>query len=545
MKLRIDRCGRAVGLEKEAWPELWPGIANVSQRSDAAVRTMRQMPFVQEHWRSGDSVVWPVFTAEPDRNESWGDALICFCGGAQACKSVESSMSSLPAVNYSLQLNEQPSASYLPTVTSRQETPWQVTVIFGILPIESGLLELFPRSSGQGTWKFDDMFDPSDPWAQRAVLHMSSRMPTTLRAQFEDLGGLWIHAFEKWLLQLGEEYPSRYFLRRLNQFLELSGAYQKDLLLQGELVKAVRLGFVIDAPAGGLSVDELSTLHQEWSRYVKVRNSNATIKANQAWHVSPAWEDLAASKGIESSISWSLGLTALLGAGFTVLQLRSITLTCIVLISMTSAVLLQCAVFVGTFSWKLGPVEALALILYAGYLLDLHIRLALAYLSASAAPVDMEAAASTNAPGNGRETADAGKPTARDDRQHRMRHALRESIELLLSCLVSGIMIGMVMTIPYGLVTVRGKMGSSLMSFVVIAGLHTMLLMPALLCLLGPTPVVLNLEDKCKRRIGRCLSEVARTNHGEAVQPAPSAAQAVKAKAAPINMFRRPRLTRG
>merc|ERR1719450_1662927 len=132
------------------------------------------------------------------------------------------------------------------------------------------------------------MFEPADPWVQRAMMRMTSELPSGLRASPEDPGGTWLRAFEAWLLLQGELYPSRDFHAGVREFLDAHGIYHKNLLFAGDQVKAVRVGFALEVDTPIL-MSEAKELREAWDAHVADRNEEAGLRAKRAWHTSPLW----------------------------------------------------------------------------------------------------------------------------------------------------------------------------------------------------------------------------------------------------------------
>eukprot|EP00930_Biecheleria_cincta_P032208 TRINITY_DN22355_c0_g1_i2.p1 TRINITY_DN22355_c0_g1~~TRINITY_DN22355_c0_g1_i2.p1 ORF type:complete len:477 (+),score=60.21 TRINITY_DN22355_c0_g1_i2:166-1431(+) len=341
-----------VGLATKAWPLLHQRLARELfplMQSTFSSSLVLRAPMVQEHWCSGRSLLWPVFTGDLGLRAS--GELLCFCGGARGGCATPENATRLGGFNYSLQqestsirttmllngsngsnasntsngsnvsntsnvsnLSNEPistsllhtpsvqSGALVPTASSGK--PLEINIVFGILPADASF-RLFSRASGpEKPWVFDEVFDATDPWVQRFAMLMCSDLPTSLRSSVLDTsapGGPWLLAFEQFLLAQGEEYPPRHFDSRLSEFLQVAGAYHKDLLLEGSKLKAMRLSFQLREPEGGWYGDRagLRAMKAEWDSYLAVRNSERSLKASKVWHTSPAWEILATVEGVQ------------------------------------------------------------------------------------------------------------------------------------------------------------------------------------------------------------------------------------------------------
>ncbi|CAE8594016.1 unnamed protein product [Polarella glacialis] len=371
-------------------------------------------------------------------------------------------------------------------------------------------------------------------------------LPTGLRARIEDPDGLWPQAFERWLLQKGEEYPSRYFSERIVEFLGISGAFHKDFLFQNGQIRAVRLGFeLIEEPTGWLrDQKEIRAVKQAWDDHLAARNAGGGYKSSNAWHTSPVWEALAARQGLFTNVQWSLVIMAILGPCLTLRALGSLRLTAAVLVSMVSTVLVQCMVLTGWFRWKVAAMEALGLVIYTGFMLHLHLLVAVGYAAvpSPSPPAGDSAASGTEAlcrqgsvdlpqddpellvveedvpradsglicdrrslpplVASAPEGLASGSPSrslpgaspridmdeAALDRRRRVLHALGFSAWPVAYCAALGVLIGILMMMPVGLVETRSSMGAALISASIAAAFHALALLPSLLLIMGPTP---------------------------------------------------------
>eukprot|EP00931_Biecheleriopsis_adriatica_P041548 TRINITY_DN23739_c0_g1_i1.p1 TRINITY_DN23739_c0_g1~~TRINITY_DN23739_c0_g1_i1.p1 ORF type:complete len:408 (+),score=74.59 TRINITY_DN23739_c0_g1_i1:39-1262(+) len=268
--------------------------------------------------------------------------------------------------------------------------------------------------------------------------------------------------------------------------LLLNGAYQKDMLLQGGLVKAVRLGFQIEELEG---YNALRLVKEAWDRRLEVRNAASSYKARKAWHTSTLWEQLAAEERAFESVRNGLLLTTFFGVLLFALVLRNVVLVTATTLSSLSAVLLQCAILVGPCGWKLGAVEGVVLVAFTGYMLQLQLRVALAYADTPLQAQESSEPAAADAPAEPRDSATSTNGrAASEDRQRRVQLALKESASQILLSVAFGVIIGCLMVLPGGLLT-RNRAGGALISCCTVSAIHALLFMPAFLLLVGPTPL--------------------------------------------------------
>lgn len=375
-----------VGVAEEDWLKLQPDIVAGLGFLNAVNATIRQTQLVQEHWRSGRSVIWPTFSTRLNSTSS-SPAILCYCGGAKPCAS-SSALQALNTISTGLKtfqslqpIKIDPAKRSIAYSLFSRDVNRVVSVIWGVSVQKPLPVAIFPRATPAERWSFDSLFDMADPWVQRDVMRMCTNLPSELQASLEDPGGLWPQVFEKWLSANGEDFPSRDFNTRLSQFLQIFGAYRKDLLFRGGIAKAVRLGFMLrDIPNGWTTnIIQLQAVKKEWDQHLVDMNAKSGYKSSRAWHTSLMWGDLAARDGTLACIRWSLMLMVLLGFLLGAIIVKGVTLSCTAMLSLFSAVLIQCMFLSAFLGWKLGVMEAIALVMYAGFTLHLLLRVALAY----------------------------------------------------------------------------------------------------------------------------------------------------------------------
>eukprot|EP00931_Biecheleriopsis_adriatica_P064514 TRINITY_DN3927_c0_g2_i2.p1 TRINITY_DN3927_c0_g2~~TRINITY_DN3927_c0_g2_i2.p1 ORF type:complete len:954 (-),score=173.11 TRINITY_DN3927_c0_g2_i2:19-2880(-) len=252
-----------------------------------------------------------------------------------------------------------------------------VYIVWGLKVRDLGPLDIFVETDKKQMWDLDLMFDPSDPWAQRAFISMTENLPEALQSKPSPKGKTWLKAYEEWLLMNDDEYPSRDFHTSSEQFLDSPrGKDFKDTVLRdeatGKLV-AMRVPFEMAVGSGSGLAKSLDA-KKAWDEHVEAKNAEASIRANQAFHVSGLWVSVEAQDGILRSTASTIVTSLLVGY----LAAVSFTQDCVLsLFPILSVFLTVCSllfIMVGVLQWEFGAVDVIALIVFLGYMFTFNLH---------------------------------------------------------------------------------------------------------------------------------------------------------------------------
>jgi len=244
-----------------------------------------------------------------------------------------------------------------------------VTVVFGIVASDSSKLV----GPSDELWRYDEAFEPANPWAQRAILKMCEDLPEDLRVV---TAKCWVTTMRDYLEKKEERFPSRTFEQDIarwtsEQALQSSG----HLWVVGPAVKACRLFFTVDVAADSMAKTILD-YKVKWDAFIAGHNARATINANSAWHSASVWVRAEA----EIAIVESTGLTIVLSVGcgglgmliFTADPWLSFLVMCVVIGTVVGLAFFMVTVM----GWGIGPIEVIALVVFVGYAVTFALHIA-------------------------------------------------------------------------------------------------------------------------------------------------------------------------
>ena len=249
-------------------------------------------------------------------------------------------------------------------------------------------------------------------------------------------------------------------------------SYRKMVLLEpstGEVL-AMRSEFVLDRPYN-LGLSESMELMNAWGDFVKVRNADAAMRANRAWHVSSLWVRVEAQHGIISSTAASIGISVMVGF-FTVLgATRDAKLACLCMLSVMLTILSQLFFMVVVMQWSIGPIEVVALIVFLGYMFTFNLHIAHAY--------------SRTPEGWGVTMPGCSEGDAPAERLRRVRYALGARGRSVLSSAITTM--GCAVFLLFCTLQFFVRFGVVIISISVLSLVYSLIFLPSLLVLVGPT----------------------------------------------------------
>lgn len=379
-----------------------------------------QRPLVQQHWRSGslaayDSFEAPVLSVKTgDGNATDTVRFYCYCGGVRPCEATGKAFGSffwpqegprttptgVEGGNASRQAlaggarrlrsagAPAPPAAW-PEAREASAVPGRrlgsslavVAVVWGLVVQELGPGDCFVQTDRVEMWEFDALFNPSDPWAQRAMLDLVEGIPEVLGVRVPSARSSWMDAYEQWLVAgEGEDFPSRNFDETIRRFLNSHVDFAAFFLCDARSgrVRAVRVDFDLLLPADAPVGAALAAM-SAWDGYISERNSKATLRANGAWHTSELWARAEAQRAVEVSTTVVVAIAAAVGILALAATTRDVYLTLLSVLSVLLIALLVLFFMATLLGWTFGGVEVAAFAVFVGLMFSFNLHIAYAY----------------------------------------------------------------------------------------------------------------------------------------------------------------------
>lgn len=422
--------------------------------------------FVQEHWRSGKTVVQQAFDLEfvvrgkLSSKPDFAPPVVqhCFCGSMSICNNMGPSLGIVNFTNGNERRLQEDLMDKLTKVGN------QVSVVWGIEIEKRGLLNnLFADMNSTEAWSFDENFDPSDPKAQRSIKNLIAQIPAELQVL---PGTTWMDDFEWWLESRGG-FPSRNFHSDIADFLQKFPNNTEQFLVDPATgrARAVKLEFWVGISSRA-PVAEVFKLKEKWDEYIKTRNDDASARAGSAFHTSHLWVRAEAQNDIISSTLLSIFISVL--CGFVAIDFFTSSLCLAIFVSfVVLAIMLAQAFFmVVIMGWELGAVEVVALIVFVGYVFTYNLHIAHTYQCYAGQEIGLDIS---------------------DRRAERVRFALyrmgRSTVGSAMTTL------GCSLFLFFCTLRFFVKFGTVIFSVTTLSVIYALVLLPALLMLCGPINV--------------------------------------------------------
>jgi len=508
------------------------------ERNPAIPEAQNLATYVQQHWRSGSLATWtsfeaPVFSVLTLPNNSQSSASFsasvvrqkCFCDGIAPCTgwsshrrtvyhpltgpggaTWESSVDVLEEASQTRRLKpldeEWPTHRLTPSdkesavsgevlarmnqvmtglvaprrlQTEQASTP--VSIVWGMKVKQLGPFDLFVETETEQVWLPDETFDPADPWAQRAMMRATENLPEALKVLD---GSTWLQAFEAWLIREGLEFPARSFHSSSRQFFaDRAGSRYATHVLRDDVGKVVIVKVEFDIGVSfGSGLEETTATRKAWDDWVSTRNAMASLKANKALQVSSLWVNVEAQDGILRSTATTISTAILIGYVAAVIFTQDFLLSLFPMLSVMLTVLCLLFTMVGILQWPFGAVDVIALIVFLGYMFTFNLHMA-QYYNHAKLPMELLKQVEAELP-----------PAVTRERLFRERfcrvnHALTSIGQSLLcsagTTTMSAICL-LLCTLQFFV-----KFGAVILSVTLLSILHSLMFLPSLLLLCGPT----------------------------------------------------------
>lgn len=326
---------------------------------------------VQEHWESGLTNVEPVLqmpvahvkasskSDAPTSANTCSYRTACYCG-SRVCETPNGVITT--GHNVILPAMPQTGRRLASTAATAASTK-DVNVVFGVLALDEDRGDDFLMS--RDSWEFDKLFEPTSPWAQRAMRDLCEETPDSLQVVQKQC---WIQGFRTWMLDQGMQFPTGRF-----------GDFQADLkrfLREKSDTQVTAMWFDADGNMTGTaftfkvladsktSSKKILDKRKEWIDYVNSMNKKAKTSASSAWPTSQMWVD---AQAIHESITnaWNIAILSSFIVTFAgLIYTWDFLLPAIIfLVSFIAMIYLAFFMFC-IFGWDVGPWEVILLIVF-------------------------------------------------------------------------------------------------------------------------------------------------------------------------------------
>lgn len=356
-----------------------------------------------------------------------------------------------------------------------------VTVLWGVRPARSTPVVGDPSE----IWSFDPTFEPNNPWAQRAILAMcdSANLPSNLLVIETKC---WIDEFRIYVRSKagGEDrFPTRNFEAQIDNWYPTTLRGAEDIWRNGKQVQALKLDFILNL-AYDIAAQPLLDHRDRWDEYVGSMNGAASVTGNRAYHTAEAWVRAEAEIAVISSTLNTIivsGVSAYIGM---LLFTQDPVLSFLVLALVLGIICGLAFFMVVIMGWKIGSIEVISLVIFVGYAVTYSLHVAHSYAEArepqqSRDPDPESPLALLPADAEERLTPSAS-------RKLRSKMAIAHIGSSVFSSALSTL--GSSFMLLFCTMIIFKKLGSVVIAVTVLSVVCALIVLPALLMILGPSP---------------------------------------------------------
>jgi predicted RND superfamily exporter protein len=368
-----------------------------------------------------------------------------------------------------------------------------ITVLWGVRPARSTPLVGAPSDM----WSFDPTFEPSNPWAQRAIQAMCDDGNL---AKYELLiisKRCFINSFKDHLDLRGKRFPTRDFESDINEWYPTTIFASEDLWRQGTQVQAGKISFILNL-AKDIAAQPLLDHQKKWDDYLTAMNSDASVTANRPYHTAAAWVRAEAEIAVVASTVDTIIVSAVCAWLGMALFTQDLTLACLVLVLVLGIVCGLAFFIVVVVGWKFGSIEVISLVIFVGYSVTYSLHIAHSYAEARVPGFegeDIEAPLAIQ---------DRGGPIDTTSPQERRKQRTIMAIVHIGSAVFSSALstLGSSIFLLCCTMVIFVKLGSVVIAVTLLSILCALIVLPAFLMILGPP------EEAWHKR---CLNSLRRT----------------------------------
>lgn len=242
----------------------------------------------------------------------------------------------------------------------------EVHIVFGVDTSETE----WPTFAGSPDWSFDSEFQPSSPWAQRAMKSMCSDVPSNLNVLEKQC---WILNFRKWRLDQGLKFPTGRFDNFQEELQKFLGWHPHSATAmwfdENNTMRASAFGLKVPARPD-VDAHEIMKDRDLWLDYVQRMNSVAQSQARNAFATSQAWAD-AEAMDLSTRNAWHVVLLAIGVAVFAglIYTWDAVFILVTIVLSVLACTWLSFFIFC-LFGWAVGPWELILLVVFLSYAIE-------------------------------------------------------------------------------------------------------------------------------------------------------------------------------
>jgi len=364
-----------------------------------------------------------------------------------------------------------------------------VTVIWGVRPTTFTPLVGAPPE----TWRFDPTFEPSNPWAQRAMFAIcdENNIPGDLLVVVKKC---WVESFRKDLIAGGQRFPTRNFEQQVSYWWGSNIEGAENIWRKGTEIQAAKVTFILNV-ANDIAAQPMLDHKQKWDKWIDRMNAGAAVTADQAYHTASAWVRAEAEVAVVASTVNTIIVAALCAWLGMALFTQDPVLACLVLGLVLGIVLGLAFFMVVIMGWKIGSIEVISLVIFLGYSVTYSLHVAHSYA---------EVVVPTQSDDGDEESASAsvgGMPgavlSAQEQRKIRATLAIVHIGTAVLSSALSTF--GSSIFLLFCTMVIFVKLGAVVIAVTVLSIVCALVVLPAFLMLMGPP------EEPWISRCKRCL----------------------------------------
>lgn len=243
-------------------------------------------------------------------------------------------------------------------------------------------------------WSYDPTFEPSSPWAQRAMKAMCTDMPKDLLIW---KANCWILRFEAFLQGKApfpsrtkpKPFPSREFDKDIVDYFNVDRVHgQQHLWFKNGKLVACKMQFYVNVPSTVAS-NWASEYMEVWDDYIEQKNAKATLSANKPWHTAFVWKRAEAQNAIIGSTVDTI-VIALASSLVGVVAFTFDIKLAFIVVGVVLIVIAGLAFFITTvMAWEVGAIEVISLVVFVGYAVTYALHIAHNYNEAQASDRDL------------------------------------------------------------------------------------------------------------------------------------------------------------
>jgi len=245
-----------------------------------------------------------------------------------------------------------------------------ITVVWGLLPPLSTPLV----GALDAPWKFDETFQPQNPWSQRAMASMCDHATIPLGLRVVETK-CWLDRFKQDLVNRGDRFPTRNFDDELQRWFPSTIEASSNIWIVDGVMAANKLAFYVDVNEERSS-SALIEYKELWDAYVDDLNAQAGVTANHAFHTAEAWVRAEAEVAIVGSTVETIVIASVC-SWLGVLIFTGDPILAFIVLGLVLGIISGLAFFmVCIMRWKIGPVEVISLVVFVGYSVTYSLHIA-------------------------------------------------------------------------------------------------------------------------------------------------------------------------